>query len=289
MLGYVLGVVGVAAFGITVPATRAAVQHLPADLVGTGRGLAAALCAAMLLFTLAERWPTPEQRRRLWWVVAGVVIGFPWLTAIALQELPAVHGAVVVGVLPLVTAIVAVLRAGERPSPAFWLAGIAGTVGVLVFVLRAGGAGFRFEDSLLIVAVVLCALAYAEGGRLAREMGGWQVISWALVMGAPLLAIPTLMVLLRGPIEAPAEAWATFAFLVLGPQFLAFFAWYRAMALIGIARASQIQLMQIFVSLGIAAWWLGETLEPDIVFFALWVLAAVLVGQRARVKLQTVR
>ncbi len=287
LLGYVLGLLAVAAFSLTVPATRAAVQYLPADLVGSGRGLAAALCAAVVLFTVAERWPTPDQRRRLWVVTAGVVVGFPWLSAVALQHVPASHGAVVLGILPLTTAVAAVLRAGERPSATFWVAGLLGSGGVLAFAALAGGGAPQPADLLLVAAVVLGSLAYAEGGRLAREMGGWQVISWALVMGAPLLVVPTVAALLRAPIEAPAEAWLTFAFLALVPQWLAFFAWYRAMVLIGVARAGQIQLFQIFMSLAAAALWLGETLPPETLAFAVWVLVAVVLGQRARVGLAT--
>jgi drug/metabolite transporter (DMT)-like permease len=286
--GYGYGLLGVAAFSLTVPATRAAVQYLPADLVGSGRGLAAALCAAVLLFTLAERWPTAAQRRRLWIVTAGVVIGFPWLSAIALQRVPASHGAVVLGILPLTTAVAAVLRAGERPSRAFWVASALGSAGVLGFALLSGGGAMQFDDLLLMAAVLLGSLAYAEGGRLAREMGGWQVISWALVMGAPLLMVPTVAVLLRGPIVAPAEAWLIFAFLALVPQWLGFFAWYRAMALIGVARTGQIQLLQIFMTLSVAAVWLGEPLTSKTWGFALWVVAAVVLGQHARVRQQRV-
>jgi drug/metabolite transporter (DMT)-like permease len=287
VFGYGYGLLGVAAFSLTVPATRAAVQYLPADLVGSGRGLAAALCAAVLLFALAEQWPTAAQRRRLWIVTAGVVIGFPWLSAIALQRVPASHGAVVLGILPLATAVAAVLRAGERPSRAFWIAGLAGSAGIWVFSLQAGGGTILFDDLLLLAAVILGAFAYAEGGRLAREMGGWQVISWALVMGAPLLTIPTVAALLRGPIVAPLEAWLLFAFLALVPQWLGFFAWYRAMALIGVARAGQIQLLQIFLSLSVAALWLGEPLAPETWGFALWTVATIVLGQRARVRQQS--
>lgn len=283
-VGYGYGFLGIAAFSLTVPVTRAAVQYLPADLVGSGRGLVAALCAAVVLFTLAERWPTAAQRRRLWIVTAGVVIGFPWLSAIALQRVPANHGAVVLGILPLATAVAAVVRAGERPSLRFWIAGLLGSAGVVLFALHSGGGALRSDDLLLVAAVILGSFAYAEGGRLAKEMGGWQVISWALVMGAPLLVIPTFVVLLRHPVHAPTEAWLLFAFLAIVPQWLGFFAWYRAMALIGVARTGQIQLLQIFMTLGVAALWLGEPFAAQTWGFAAWVVIAVVIAQRSRVQ-----
>lgn len=287
--GWISGFIGMAIFSGSLPATRAAVTGFDPVFLTVARAAIAGMLGLGLLFVFRQKSPERRDLLPLAVIALGVVVGFPLLTALALQHMSSAHSVVFIGLLPLSTAIFGVLRGGERPRPAFWLFSLAGSALVAGYAMARGTGAVSAGDLLMLAAIVMCGLGYAEGGRLSRRLGGWQVISWALVMGAPLLAIPTLMVLLRGPIEAPAEAWATFAFLVLGPQFLAFFAWYRAMALIGIARTSQIQLMQIFVSLGVAAWWLGETLEPDIVFFALWVLAAVLVGQRARVRLQTVR
>lgn len=279
--GWLLGLVGVTLFSLTLPATRIAVAVLDPVLVGLGRALVAAVLAGTLL--LATRQPLP--RGREWLQLAacagGVVLGFPLLSAWALQVVPAAHGAVVLGVLPLATALFGALLVQERPSLAFWAVGLLGAALVVVFALREGGGSLLWEDLALLGAVFAASLGYAEGARLSRRLGGWQTISWALVVSIPVLLWPVFEAAGRQDFAAvPAEAWIAFAYVALVSQYLAFFAWYRGLALGGVARVGQVQLLQAFLTLGFAAAINGEAIGWDTALFAAAVVACVALGRR---------
>jgi len=283
--GLLLGLLGVALFSLTLPATRIAVTWLDPVTVGLGRALVAALPAGLLLLVLRQRWPTAREWRGLAVVALGVVLGFPLLSAWAMTQVPAAHGAVVLGVLPLATAAFGALLAGERPVPLFWLVGLLGSALVVVFALRAGGGEVTWPDLALLLAVAAAALGYAEGARLSRTLGGWQVISWALVLAAPFLLWPVADAVAEVAFDAvPWQAWAAFAYVALVSQFLAFFAWYRGLALGGIAKVGQLQLLQAFFTLGFAALLNGEAIGWDTLGFALAVVACVAVGRRLPVR-----
>jgi len=227
--------------------------------------------------------PTAAQLRRLIVVAFGVVIGFPTLTSIALTQATAAHGAVVIALLPAATAVFAVVRGGERPSPKFWLSAGAGFAAVLAFVAVSGGmaGGFRAADLWFLAAVVVCALGYAEGGALSRDLGGARTISWALVLALP-VTIPVAVVSAHGLTAAPALAWAGFAYVAVISQFLGFFAWYAGLARGGVARIGQIQAIQPVLTLGWSALLLGEHIDVVTVVVALVVLGCVVLTQRAR-------
>lgn len=282
------GLLGVVGFSFTLPATRLAVASLDPVVVGLGRGLVAACLAAPLL--LATRQPRPRVRQccSLALVIAGVIIGFPMLSAWAMQHVPASHGAVVLGLLPIATAAASVLRTDERPTLGFWASSALGSVAVLGFALSSGGGAFHPADIALIAAVILAAVGYAEGGRLARELGGWQVICWALVLAAPLLIIPVAIALGRHGYAATASASAGFAYLSVISAFLAFFAWYHGLATGGIARVSQVQLLQPFITLAFAALALGERPAITDVAAATLVVASVFCSQRSQTEKKVV-
>jgi drug/metabolite transporter (DMT)-like permease len=227
--------------------------------------------------------PTAAQLRRLVVVAFGVVIGFPTLTSIALTQATAAHGAVVIALLPAATAVFAVVRGGERPSPKFWLSAGAGFAAVLVFVAVSGGmaGGFRAADLWFLAAVVVCALGYAEGGALSRDLGGARTISWALVLALP-VTIPVAVVSAQGLAAAPALAWGGFAYVAVISQFLGFFAWYAGLARGGVARIGQIQAIQPVLTLAWSALLLGEHIDVVTVVVALVVLGCVVLTQRAR-------
>ncbi|MGA8053880.1 MAG: DMT family transporter, partial [Burkholderiales bacterium] len=248
-LGLLYGLVGVAAFSLTLPATRAAVADLYPAFVALGRCVAAAVAAGALL--AASRTPFPPRRHwsGLAIVVGGVILGFPLFSAIAMRHVPATHGAIVLGILPLATAAAATLRGGERPSFGFWLAAIAGSGLVAAYALWQGAGALQLADAALLVAVAAGALGYAEGGRLSRELGGWQVISWALVLSAPLLMAPLAWTVATHRVAASPQAWIGFAYVALVSQFLGFFPWYKGLALGGVARVGQLQLLQPFLTL----------------------------------------
>jgi len=280
--GLALGALGILAFSLSLPATRAAVEDLDPWFVAFGRAVVAAALAALALRAVRAPFPSTPQIRRLGLVVLGVVVGFPALTSLALVTQTSSHGAVVIGFLPAATAVWAVLRAGEHPSPAFWVACALGVVTVVVFAASQGATGFESGDLLLLAAVVLCGLGYAEGGALARELGGWRTICWALVLSAPLTVAVSVLAALTAGLEASGEAWLGFAYVSLFSMFLGFFAWYAGLARAGVARASQLQLAQPVLTLGWAALLLGERVGLPTVVAALAVLASVAATQRVR-------
>ena len=270
-----LGFLGVVLFSFSLPATKVAVPELGVAVVGVGRAVVAGLLAAVVLAIRRERPP----ERRHWPGLAigalGITVGFPVLTALALQEVPAAHGAVVVGLLPAATAVMATLRAGERPPRLFWLACGAGVVAVLLFAAAEGAGQPQPADALLGLAVVSAAIGYAEGGRIAREIGGWRVICWTVTLAAPVLALPVGLIAARDGLEAGPRAWAGFAYLSVVSMFLGFFAWYRGLALGGVARVGQTQLAQPVLTLVWSALLLGETIRARTVVASVLVIGSV--------------
>ena len=285
--GMLLGLVGVIIFGMTFPATRLAVAELPPVFVALGRALAAATLAGAWLGCKRAPFPPRAALLPLAMVSLGCIIGFPWLTSIALRTLPASHGAVLVGILPLATAAFSALRGNEKPSAGFWIMALTGSALVVAFALRQSGGSFHAADLLMFASVALAAIGYTEGARLSRSMGGQQVISWALVLSAPLLA--PLLVWLAWPDAAAighagARAWLGFAYVSTFSMYIGFFFWYGGMARGGIARVGQVQLVQPFVTLAGAALVLGEPLARSNIVFAAAVIAVVAAGRKMQIK-----
>lgn len=285
--GMWLGLAGVAVFSLTLPFTRMAVAQLDPVFVALGRALVAAVLAAAWLWWKRTPLPRASQLGSLALVSLGCIIGFPLFTSIALRTVPASHGAVLVGILPLATALFAALRGHERPSSGFWVMALLGSAIVVGFALRQGGGVFQLADAAIFAAVVLAALGYAEGGRLAQTMGGQQVICWALLLSAPLL-LPVVLWLGWSHADAIAaaglRAWLGFAYVSLFSMFIGFFFWYKGLALGGIARVGQVQLLQPFLTLLGAAVLLGESLQPANILFAVVIIAVVALGRRMAIR-----
>ncbi|WP_255292597.1 DMT family transporter [Micromonospora sp. WMMA1996] len=282
--GVALGALGVLAFSMSLPTTRVAVHELDPWFVAFGRAVGAALLAGAYLWLTGAPWPGRRQWRRLSVVALGVVVGFPLLTSLALTTQTSAHGAVVVTVLPAMTATFAVLRAGERPPALFWLASAAGLALVLAF-LATGGAmrgALSPADLFLLAAVVLCGLGYAEGGVLARELGGARTICWALLLSLPVTAPVTAVAAIADRPQAGVAAWSAFGYLTVVSMFLGFFAWYAGLARGGIASVGQIQLAQPVLTLLWSALLLGEAVTAGAVVAAGAVLACVVLIQRTR-------
>ncbi|MFF5176380.1 DMT family transporter [Micromonospora sp. NPDC000089] len=284
VVGLTLGALGVLAFSMSLPATRVAVRELDPWFVAFGRAVGAALLAwAYLRLTGAPR-PTRDQWRRLPIVAVGVVVGFPLFTSLALTTQTSAHGAVVITVLPAMTAVFAVLRAGERPPQLFWVASVGGLAVVLAFLITSGAVrgAVSAADLFLLAAVVLCGLGYAEGGALARDLGGARTICWALLLSLPVTLPITLLAAWAHPPRPDTAAWSAFGYLTAISMFLGFFAWYAGLARGGIAQVGQIQLAQPVLTLLWSALLLGETVTPASVGAALVVLACVALIQRTR-------
>jgi drug/metabolite transporter (DMT)-like permease len=287
--GLVLGMLGIVAFSFSFPSAKLALEGFDPWLVAFGRAAVAGLLAVAYVAAVRAPRPSASQWRRLAIVATGVIVGFPLFTSLALVTSDAAHGAVVIAVLPAATALAAVVRAGERPGPAFWLAAGAGLAVVLAFVVQQAEGAVTAADAFLLIGTALCALGYAEGGALARELGGARTISWALVLSLPLTIPVTLVVTLITPPHPDAVAWLGFGYQAVVSMFLGFFAWYAGLARGGVARVGQIQLSQPLLSLLLAALVLGEALSPVMLIAGVGVLACVAATQRARVTVRPPR
>lgn len=268
--GWIDGLLGVAIFSGSLPATRVAVADLDPMFLTAGRAVIAGVLALALLTAMRAPRPTRRDLAALAVIALGVVAGFPLLTAIALREITAAHSIVFIGLLPMATAIFAVGRAGERPSPSFWAFAGVGAALVAVFALTRGAEGSMKGDLLMIAAVVICGLGYAEGGRLSRTLGGWQVICWALVIALPFMALLGLLTWPEDLTQVGVRAWLGLGYVSLFSMLIGFVFWYRGLALGGVAAVGQLQLLQPLMGLALAAWLLGEPVG--------WSMAAVTAG-----------
>jgi drug/metabolite transporter (DMT)-like permease len=282
-IGLFYGFLGVLSFSLTLPATRVAVAALDPIFIGLGRGVVAGTISALILWRTHQPLPKGKQWHSLVIVSIGVVLGFPLLSAWAMQRLPAAHGAVVLGLLPLMTAIAGVLRSGERPSRLFWIASAVGSGTVVGFAVSSGAQGLHLEDLVLLGAVIAAAFGYAEGGKLAQTLGGWQVICWALVLAAPFETVPTLWIADHQSLTSPV-AWIGFAYLCLVSQLIGFFAWYHGLAIGGVARVSQMQLLQPFLTILFSAVLLKETITFATIAAATLVIGSVAIGRKAKIQ-----
>jgi drug/metabolite transporter (DMT)-like permease len=287
--GLWLGFVGVAIFALTLPMTRLAVGTSQAPLmsgvfVAVGRAVVAAALSAA--FLLATRAPLPRRAdwRPLALTALGVVFGFPLLTSVAMRHVEAVHASVIVGVLPLATALVGALLHRQRPSAGFWLFAAMGSGLVVAFAVLRSGPGLRLQlaDALLLAAMACAAVGYGYGARLSQRMRAEHVICWALLISLPVTLPLSLWTRPTGPL--PASAWWAFAYVAVFSMWIGFFAWYRGLALGGTVRVSQVQLVQPFVSMLFAVPLLGERLDLLTLGFALAVIATVFAGKKMPVR-----
>ncbi|MGE7650729.1 DMT family transporter [Peribacillus frigoritolerans] len=282
-LGLLLGLVGVICFSLTLPATSIAVEYFGTTVVGLGRTVVAAILVAVVLIVRKEKLPSPSQFKSLLIVAVGAVLGFPLLTSWAMESLPVSHGAVEVALLPLATAGFAMFRAGEIPSIKFWVSSIIGSLAVIMYALHLGFGQLQLADLALLAAVIVLGLSYAEGGKLAKELGSWQVIAWAIMIGAPFFTIPVGLNLTTEMLHAPIQAWVSLIYLAVVSQFLAYVAWYSGMAMGGIARVSQIQYLQPFLMIVFATVFLDESITFFTIVTAVIVVFSVIFGKNAPV------
>ncbi|MBN9071819.1 MAG: DMT family transporter [Rhizobiales bacterium] len=260
--GWINGFLGVLVFSGSLPATRVAVMELDPVFLTVARAAIAGLLAAGLLSIFREKRPARSDLVSLSIVALGVVVGFPLLTALALKYVTSAHSIVFIGLLPLATAIFGVLRGGERPRPAFWLFSCLGSALVAGFALSQGVTVSPVGDLLMLGAIVVCGLGYAEGAKLSRRLGGWQVISWALVLSLPVMLPLTVATMPPSPAAIGGAAWTALAYVSLFSMLIGFVFWYRGLAQGGIAAVGQLQLLQPFFGLALAAGLLREEVSP---------------------------
>jgi drug/metabolite transporter (DMT)-like permease len=288
--GLWLGLLGVTIFALTLPMTRLAVgtpeaPQLSGVFIALGRAVVAAVLSALFLAATRAPWPRRDQWLPLAITAGGVVFGFPLLTSVAMRHVEAVHASVIVGVLPLATAVVGAWLHRQRPGVGFWACAILGSALVVGFaLLRSEGSGLslRGADALLLAAMACAAIGYGWGARLSEQMRAEHVICWALVIALPLTLPLAALTLPQAPV-APA-AWMGFAYVAVFSMWLGFFAWYRGLALGGTVRVSQVQLLQPFLGMLFAVPLLGETLDATTLGFAVAVIATVFAGRKMPVR-----
>ncbi len=278
--GWISGLIGVIIFSGSLPATRLAVAGFSPWFLTSARAVIAATLGILCLLALRQSSPSRRDMPSLFIVAAGVVVGFPLLTALALQTITAAHSVVFIGMLPLATAIFGVLRAGESPKPAYWVFAGLGSLAVAGFAYTQKGDGSVTGDLYMMAAITVCGLGYAEGARLTRTLGGWQVISWALVLSVPVM-LPIAFI--ARPIEYAGiarSAWLGLAYVSVFSMFLGFLFWYRGLALGGVASVGQLQLLQPFFGLLLAAVLLGEPVPPAMAAVTAFVVVCVIGARR---------
>jgi drug/metabolite transporter (DMT)-like permease len=282
-LGMGLGFIGIAIFGGTLPATRLAVEGLDPFFITVGRAAASGLLSAALLLILRRRWPSARRIRTMLICIVTLVLGFPGLMALAMLTVPASHGGVVLGILPLTTAAAASVILGERPSLRFWLLAGLGTTVVVVFALHDSGGEIAIGDVYLFLAAISTSIGYVFSADLSHEMPGWEVISWILVLALPLTLPLAIWLWPANPAAVPSAAWVAFAYVSVFSMFVGFFAWNAGLVMGGVARVSQVQLLQTFVTLGLSAVINGEHVGPSTIAVAALVVAIVAAGRNARI------
>ncbi|VAW66941.1 Permease of the drug/metabolite transporter (DMT) superfamily [hydrothermal vent metagenome] len=288
--GLILGFLAIVGFSVTLPATRLAVSYIDPTLVGPGRALLAAIVSLTLLYGFKIPLPTARQWLSISIVMFGVVIAFPWLTSIAMQDISGAQGGIIVSMIPLFTAIAGALLLRQRPSMGFWFMAILGSALLLIYLLLSHSSGdtqgvhIQKSELILLTASILCAAGYAQGGKLAHQMGGIAVISWALVLSIPFSIFAIIYTWTDKSaaelLHSPWQAWASLAYISLVSQLLAFIFWYRGLALGGVIRVSQVQLLQPFMTLLVSAVLLNETITLLMMIFATAVVITVAISRK---------
>jgi drug/metabolite transporter (DMT)-like permease len=274
--GMLIGFLGIAMFSFTLPFTRYAIAFADPLLVAWGRAVVAGLAAALCLMATRQRKPTANEAKYLCLAIIGIVFGWPTLSSISMKYAPAAHGAVINGLLPISTAAVGALLARQRLGAAFWGLALLGAALVAVYALWEGGGALQAGDGVMLVAVVFGGIGYAGGAKAATTLGGWQTICWALVIALPLTTAASVAAYQFTPVNwaaIPALGWWAFAYLALVSQLIGFFAWYAGLALGGVPAVSQVQLLQIFLTVSASS-----LLALDPVPARTWVFAVLVIG-----------
>ncbi|WP_288437596.1 DMT family transporter [uncultured Chryseobacterium sp.] len=273
--GWINGFIGVVLFSGGLPATKLAVMEMSPTFVTIVRAAVAGLLALIVLWLGKEKRPVKKDLIPLLLVSLGCVVGFPLLSALALQYLTSAHSIVFLGMLPLATAIFGVFRGGETPHPVFWIFSIVGSLLVIGYAVSQGISASPIGDILMLLAVILCGMGYAEGAKLSKTLGGWQVISWALVLALPIM-IPLFFIYYPENIENVSfQGWFGLAYISLFSMFIGFIFWYKGLAQGGIATVGQLQLLQPFFGLALAAWLLHEQVSVGMVGVTVGVILCV--------------
>ncbi|MDJ0632855.1 MAG: DMT family transporter [Xenococcaceae cyanobacterium MO_188.B29] len=280
---YLLGLLAVTAFALTLPATKLAVPFFGFTAVGFGRAAVAGILSLILLKVTGSIFPRFRHIKGLVIVALGVVFGFPILSAYGMKYAPASHGAIIIGVLPLFTAIFGVLLAKERPSLEYWLAGVAGSSSIIIYSLYIGQGSLQLTDLALLFAALSGGIGYAEGARLAKELSSWRVICYALVISLPITLPLAITTAEMNSSYNSLSSWLGLGYLSFISMFLGFFAWYKALKMGGIAKIGQLQLLQPFITIFVSYFLFDESISTTMILVLIVVLLCVNWTRTARV------
>ncbi|WP_419488850.1 DMT family transporter [Chryseobacterium bernardetii] len=274
--GWINGFIGVLLFSGSMPATKLAVMEMDPIFATIARAVIAGILALSVLLIYQEKRPAKKQLFSLVLVAIGCVIGFPLLSSLALQYLTSAHSIVFLGMLPLATAIFGVFRGGEKPHPVFWLFSVIGSLLVIGYAFSQGISASPVGDILMLLAIILCGMGYAEGAKLSKTLGGWQVISWALVISLPVM-LPLFFIYFPSNVESISfRGWFGLGYISLFSMFIGFIFWYKGLALGGITTVGQLQLLQPFFGLALAAYLLHEQVSIGMLGITVWVILCVI-------------
>ncbi|WP_353202212.1 DMT family transporter [Polynucleobacter sp.] len=282
--GMLIGFVGILIFSLTLPVTKIAVLSFDPYFIAFGRATLAGALALAYLVILKEPMLAKADIGKLVVIALGVVFGFPILTTVAMAYGSSSHGAVILGMMPLASTVIGAIRFGERPSIGFWMVSILGAALVVTYALLKSSGSFTLVDVLLVLGGICACIGYVEGGELSRKMNPRAVISWALVISLPANIVFSYLTFDSAYLNVGAFAWSIFIYLSLFPMFLGFFFWYEGLAIGGIVRVSQVQLIQPFCTLIVASILLGDSLTWMNVVFAVLVVSTVILGKRTLIK-----
>jgi len=282
--GMLIGFIGILIFSLTLPVSKIAVLSFNPYFIAFGRATVAGLVALAYLAYKKESLPSKIDFGKYVVIALGVVFGFPIFTTVAMTQGSSSHGAVILGMMPLATTVIGVIRFKERPSLGFWLVSLMGAALVVIYALLKNSGSFTYIDGLLVLGGICACVGYVEGGELSRRMNPRAVISWALVISLPINIVASFLTFNPEYINAGDVAWISFVYLSLFPMFLGFFFWYEGLAIGGIARVSQVQLIQPFCTLLAASVLLGDPITAMNLVFAVLVVSTVILGKRMLVK-----
>jgi len=282
--GMLIGFIGILIFSLTLPVSKIAILSFDPYFIAFGRATLAGTVALAYLLYKKEIMPSKADFAKFVVIALGVVFGFPIFTTVAMTEGSSSHGAVILGMMPLATTVIGVIRFKERPSLGFWLVSLLGAALVVVYALLKSSGSFTYVDGLLVLGGISACVGYVQGGELSRKMNPRSVISWALVISLPVNIVMSYVTFNTQYVHAGPIAWTSFLYLSLFSMFIGFFFWYEGLAVGGIARVSQVQLLQPFCTLVVASVLLGDSLTIMNLFFAFLVVSTVVLGKRMLVK-----
>ncbi|MBU3579016.1 DMT family transporter [Polynucleobacter sp. 73C-SIWE] len=282
--GMLIGFIGILIFSLTLPVTKIAVLSFDPYFIAFGRATLAALVALAYLIYKKEPMPSRADFTKFVVIALGVIFGFPIFTTVAMTEGSSSHGAVILGMMPLASTVIGVIRFKERPSAGFWLVSLLGAALVVIYALLKSSGSFTYVDVLLVLGGICACMGYVEGGELSRKMNPRSVISWALVISLPINLVVGYVTFDSQYFNASPIAWTSFIYLSLFSMYIGFFFWYEGLAIGGIARVSQVQLTQPFCTLIAASILLGDSLTIMNLVFAFLVITTVILGKKMLVK-----